>query len=476
MDFYNMMMLSSLINTLKTNNVYYNYFITLIIILYQLYTKYNNNIDFLNIYYFFIKSKVNKLIYAAVDNKSSERLKALMYYISTYSSVKHDIKTFKENEIVQWNKVAQEYKALSSIYKVSQKEIFNVTDDIKGVVRMKAVEHMDQLTRISTLKEEFVLEIFSEKLSIHDLINFVEECYKIHQKVLKEIVCKQQLFVDISWKDKELAVSFCPWESSVKFENLFFENKKEVINKINFFLNNKEWYQKIGKPHTLGILLWGPPGTGKTGFIKSIANLTQKHIINIKLSKNFDFTNLNNIFFNETINGELIIPLNKRIIVFEDIDCMTDIVKDRDLNEQKEKPHNEDVNVNILESLNKIIKTEKISECNNDNENNLSYLLNMLDGLKESSERIIIITTNKPEILDKALVRSGRIDIKLNMNYATKEDIVNILKNYWEEKEFSIPSLWNKVLPHADIVNCCYNSKNVKDTINHIEKLIKNKL
>jgi hypothetical protein len=69
------------------------------------------------------------------------------------------------------------------------------------------------------------------------------------------------------------------------FENVFFEQRKQVRDRVQFFLEHRDWYEKKGIPYTLGFMFHGPPGTGKTSSIKAIANAGRRHIINIQLSE-----------------------------------------------------------------------------------------------------------------------------------------------------------------------------------------------
>jgi len=69
-----------------------------------------------------------------------------------------------------------------------------------------------------------------------------------------------------------------------------------IKERVDMFIHHKDWYIKKGIPHTLGILLHGPPGTGKTSIIKSIAKDTNRHVINIKLYKDTTQTQLRNLF------------------------------------------------------------------------------------------------------------------------------------------------------------------------------------
>jgi len=64
---------------------------------------------------------------------------------------------------------------------------------------------------------------------------------------------------------------------------------------------------------------------------------------------------------------------------------------------------------------------------------NLTGLLNVLDGVVDTPDRILIMTTNHPEMLDPALIRPGRIDKKIMLGYMDVESIVSLLEHYFQD-------------------------------------------
>ena len=79
---------------------------------------------------------------------------------------------------------------------------------------------------------------------------------------------------------------------------------------------------------------------------------------------------------------------------------------------------------------------------------------------------IIIMNTNKPDYLDKALIRLGRNDYNINFEKASLEDIKNILSHYWDIK-INIEDLKKDIdnkYSHAEIINICRTSIDLKST------------
>ena len=415
------------------------------------------------------RDKESKLTFKSSDKDVSSKYKALMYFINNNNDP--SVKSLMETEIKKYNyrKEAEEIEA--SVYRVIQNNKFLIDQNIYGRVFTTEKDRTESVGKTVWVEYQN-LEISSPILNIKKLIEWVDNIEKEYKNYIKIKMLESQSLIEINWDngDEEINCFYTSWNSNVTFDNRFFTGKKDLVNKIKFFLENEQWYKDRGIPYTLGILLWGEPGCGKTGFIKALMNLTGRHGIDIKLSNNFNFTRLREIICDEQITPEIIIPQNKRILLFEDIDAMGDIVKDRDLPSDKSKSKDLDLENTIKEFMSKKNKKDKPV---NDENNNLSYFLNILDGLNECPGRIIIMTTNKPEHLDNALIRPGRIDFKIHMTKATVDDIKQILEHYWTtEFDNEVPLSWEQKLSHAEIVSFCRMSDNIEDTYFKIDKFV----
>jgi SpoVK/Ycf46/Vps4 family AAA+-type ATPase len=189
------------------------------------------------------------------------------------------------------------------------------------------------------------------------------------------------------------------------FDNVFYEERKQVEHRTKFFLEERAWYDQRGIPYTLGFMFHGPPGTGKTSSVKAIANEGRRHIVNVQLSEIKTKAQLQHLFFNDELhvyNGtnteKYTIPVSERLYVIEDIDAMGDTVLRREWKRPTPaKQTEEELFLGRKEDEKEVI--------------DLSFLLNLLDGTLEANGRILIITTNFPERLDRALVRPGRVDM-----------------------------------------------------------------
>jgi hypothetical protein len=216
------------------------------------------------------------------------------------------------------------------------------------------------------------------------------------------------------------------------FENVFFDQRKQVRDRVKFFLEHRDWYEKKGIPYTLGFMFHGPPGTGKTSSIKAIANAGRRHIINIQLSEIKTKQQLQHLFFNDEIhvfNGanteKYIIPVAERLYVIEDIDAMGDVV----LRREWKKPVVED-----KKKEDDIFGDRKEEKDTFD----LSFLLNLLDGTLEANGRIIAFSSNYPERIDKALIRPGRVDMIVHFKNCTRAVLKEMVDSFYEQ-DVAIP-------------------------------------
>lgn len=250
-----------------------------------------------------------------------------------------------------------------------------------------------------------------------------------------------------------------PFITNRSFKNLFGKDIDIVRKRVEFFRDNKDWYDNKGVPYTLGILVSGSPGSGKTSLIKCIANELKRHIINIHLSDSMTKTQIENLFYSEqlhiTQNGKTetyTIPINKRIYVLEDVDCQCEIILDRgnETIEQILAKKNAELKAEIeklkyaLSEVNngrKMVMTggnmpsqESKKEDSTSQKITLSFLLNLFDGVLETPGRITFMTTNFIDKLDKAFTRPGRIDVISKFGFADHSQLMAIIEHRYDAK------------------------------------------
>jgi hypothetical protein len=302
----------------------------------------------------------------------------------------------------------------------------------------------DVLFKLEELKvNDGLLELVKFKLYCYDhdvqhLQSFVETCNTEYERRMVNKLGTHRYFFDqmIQTKAKgtqnplpasHLVYTKSKFTTNRTFKNVFFEERDHVKERVNFFLTRRDWYDAKGIPYTLGFMFHGPPGVGKTSTIKAIANEGKRHIINVQLSEIKTKAQLHHLFFNDEVhvwNGvqteKYTIPVSERLYVIEDIDAMGDTVLRREWKKPTPatKPKEDDPFLSREKEEKDVI--------------DLAFILNLLDGTLEANGRILAITTNFPERIDRALIRPGRIDMIVNFKKCNLAVVQEMVRSFYD--------------------------------------------
>jgi len=309
------------------------------------------------------------------------------------------------------------------------REIYaNVTIDNKN-------ERNDKIIDVS--RTCYIITLYSYTERVKDIIDFVDGITHKYIASLQTLRENKQFIYTLERVQYSEDILSCwsehEFNSNFMFDNIFFNGKNELINKLDFFLHNKDWYANLGIPYTLGIGLHGPPGTGKTSLVKCIANYTGRHIIVLSLKLIKTRKQLFEFFYEQRYNRNNSKPISfeNKIILLEDIDCCTNIVLQRRTHKPSEYQR---IDIeNQCRSTQEDAKKTIVASINPEEPITLDDILNLWDGIRETPGRIMIITSNHYNKLDAALVRPGRIDITLELKNADRKIIGDMYKHLFRK-------------------------------------------
>ena len=187
-------------------------------------------------------------------------------------------------------------------------------------------------------------------------------------------------------------------ETGVTFKDVAGQDEaKESISELVDFLHNPGKYQKIGAKLPKGALLVGPPGTGKTLLAKAVAG--EAHVPFFSLAGS-DFV-------------EMFVGVGASRV--------------RDLFKQAQQQAPCIVFIDEIDAIGKSRDTQ-YGGGNDEREQTLNQLLAEMDGFDTSKGIVILAATNRPEVLDKALLRPGRFDRRIIVDKPDLKGRVEVLK------------------------------------------------
>jgi mitochondrial chaperone BCS1 len=187
--------------------------------------------------------------------------------------------------------------------------------------------------------------------------------------------------------------------------------KEHIVRDIANFRKAKQRYSRLGVPYHRGYLLYGPPGTGKTSLVSALAAHFGLSVYCLNLA---DF---NDRSLMGAVNQ---IPANS-VLLFEDIDCM--------------KSGQARVASNTSAAGKEAPTADRKEKENGAAASGvtLSGLLNVLDGFFAPTGVLFMMTTNRIEALDPALLRPGRIDYRLYLGKASDLQKMELYRRFFPD-------------------------------------------
>jgi hypothetical protein len=402
-----------------------------------------------------------------ITNTFSEKFQAVWKHIEDHLPTLSDVHQLREFYSIAPENVS--HKKNNTLFIISQPSVFlldaqlHIYGQVVLTQQVNKNEH-NEGREIDTVR----ITLYSYTASIVQLRRWLDDLHETYRTVIEGHRSGKQYIYTLFPAGVAATTAADPlscWKETVfdttrQFSNLFFQEKEAILNKIDFFLQNRDWYYEYGIPYTLGIGLYGKPGTGKTSFIKCLAKYTGRHVILLSFKHIRTKKQLEDCFYESQYhvgNEEGSIGFDKKILVMEDIDCIGDIVLDRSRHTQApclpetQKLYQEDTLVqqhhpqrstclltcrkSDFESNRKKTdpqhgskeETIPLEECLT-----LDDILNVLDGIRETPGRILVITSNHYDRLDPALVRPGRIDLTLPMTHASHTTLRQMYAHFFK--------------------------------------------
>jgi cell division protease FtsH len=184
------------------------------------------------------------------------------------------------------------------------------------------------------------------------------------------------------------------------------EQAKVELSEVVDFLKHPEKFEHIGGEIPKGVLMVGPPGTGKTLLARAVAGEADVPFFTITGS---DFM-------------EMFVGVGAKRV--------------REMFKQAKKEEPAIIFIDELDSIGRR-RGAGLGGGHDEREQTLNQLLSELDGFEPNESVIVMAATNRPDILDKALLRPGRFDRRITVDSPSQSDRVAILKIHAKNKRIS---------------------------------------
>ena len=400
--------------------------------------------DILEYVFFLNESKINTFKY----------LEECIYYSYKFS---HKIeKDFKRKVLIPYEKELQvnykehiinyTHELLTPSLIAKNNDLNNWTDKGTDITKLLTID------RCGTSSEKIlsIVKLTHENKDI--LINFIDDARDYTQKLKDKYISDLTEYTRIYYYNDYWSI----FSKKPKRNRDTIYLKENELNKLeesitNFYSESiRDEYLELGIPYKHVYLFYGIPGSGKTSTIHYLASRFNCDIFVLPLSSEFTDNQfldaVGGIFKADNEKSQN----TKKILIIEDIDC---IFEDR--------------------------KEGDVSRC----KLSLNNILNCLDGFTCLDGTIMFLTANSVESFDDALIRSCRIDTKVEFTYADKYQTYSIMNKFIPDKKHIHNKLY-KLIEHKDYSIAMIQeflfkyrkSENIEDHFNELLTIINNNI